>query len=180
MFSLEHSKTAYWVDFIFYAGVIAALTCCVALLAPRAHSAAMFVLATTGLGAWSLVEYAMHRIVLHGVEPFKAWHTRHHEPPTALISSPTVLSAALILVLVFVPALIASTPWSAASMTLGITIGYLSYSLCHHASHHWRANGAWLNERKRWHAMHHRHAGGACYGVRSTVWDRVFGTGPGR
>jgi sterol desaturase/sphingolipid hydroxylase (fatty acid hydroxylase superfamily) len=180
MFTLEHSKAAYWADFVFYAAAIAGTTICVLLLAPRTNWAALVALAAAGSGAWSLIEYAMHRFVLHGIEPFKSWHARHHERPAALISAPTALSAALIILLIFLPALIASTLWSAASLTLGITVGYFSYALCHHASHHWRADGAWFKERKLWHAIHHRRMGGQCYGVTSTLWDRVFGTGPGR
>jgi sterol desaturase/sphingolipid hydroxylase (fatty acid hydroxylase superfamily) len=178
MFALEHSKAAYWADFLVYAAVIGGLASCISAFAPRTHWAAMLALAAAGLAAWSLVEYAMHRFVLHRMEPFKTWHAKHHERPTALISAPTALSATLITLLVFVPALIASTLWPAVALTLGVTAGYLAYALCHHATHHWRANGTWLKGRKRWHAIHHRRAGTACYGVTSTLWDRVFRTVP--
>lgn len=178
MFALEHSKATYWADFLVYAAVVGALAFCIFALAPRTDRAAMLALATTGLAAWSLAEYAMHRFVLHGVEPFKTWHVKHHERPAALISAPTALSATLITLLVFIPALIASTLWSAISLTLGVTAGYLAYALCHHATHHWRANGTWLKDRKRWHALHHHRGGAECYGVTSTLWDRVFRTGP--
>jgi hypothetical protein len=88
MFALEHSKAAYWSDFLIYAAVVGGLTFCISVLAPRADRAAMVALAATGLATWSLVEYAMHRFVLHGIEPFKTWHAKHHERPTALISRP--------------------------------------------------------------------------------------------
>jgi sterol desaturase/sphingolipid hydroxylase (fatty acid hydroxylase superfamily) len=178
MFALEHSKAVYWTDFLVYAAVIGGLTFCISMRAPRADWTLLFALAAAGWAAWSLVEYAMHRFVLHGMQPFKTWHAKHHERPTALISAPTALSATLITSLVFIPALMASTFWPAVSLTLGVTTGYLAYALCHHATHHWRANGHWLKERKRWHAIHHRRAGGECYGVTSTLWDQVFRTGP--
>ena len=178
MFALEHSKAAYWADFLVYAVVIGGLVLCICVLAARAHRPTMLALAAAGLATWSLVEYAMHRFVLHGMEPFKTWHAKHHERPCALISAPTMLSATLITLLVFIPALIASSVWSAISLTLGVTTGYLAYALCHHATHHWRANRNWLKERKRWHAIHHRRGGAECFGVTSTLWDRAFRTGP--
>ena len=178
MFSLEHSKTAYWTDFVLYGLVIAGLTG--ALLVPEhgAERGRLIALAAIGLSAWSLVEYAMHRFILHGLEPFKSWHLKHHERPIALISAPTTLSASLIAGLVFFPALLVVGVWPAVAVTLGVTIGYLSYALCHHGTHHWKPRGKWLKDRKRWHAIHHKGSSGQCYGVTSMLWDRVFGTGP--
>jgi hypothetical protein len=44
-----------------------------------------------GLGAWTLVEYAVHRWVYHRVPFFKKLHDAHHESPRALIGAPLVL-----------------------------------------------------------------------------------------
>ena len=41
-----------------------------------------------GLVAWTLLEYVLHRFVLHGVEPFRAWHLAHHRNPTQPIRVP--------------------------------------------------------------------------------------------
>ena len=180
MFSLEYSKATYWADFAFYALAVIALAAGLAALAPRTDRVVILALAAFGWAAWSLIEYTIHRFVLHGIQPFKAWHARHHEHPTALIGSPTVVSAALILALVFLPALGAATYWRALSLTLGVTAGYSVYTLTHHANHHWRAGTALLKQRKRWHSIHHHSAVGACYGVTSTIWDRVFRTAPRR
>ncbi len=180
MVSLEHSKAGYWTDYLLYALVICGLALTLSVLAPRHGWPVMVLLAALGLAAWSLAEYLMHRFVLHGLQPFKSWHARHHDRPAALISAPTVLSASLITVLVFVPAVIVGSLWPALSLTLGFTVGYFAYALCHHATHHWRANRCWFKERKRWHSIHHRRGGAECYGVTSNFWDRVFGTGPKR
>ena len=182
MFALEHSKSVYWADFGFYALLVGGMGVGLPLLAPREQWTAMGELAAAGLVGWSLVEYLMHRFILHGLEPFKTWHLQHHARPTALISSPTVLSATSIAGLVFVPAVLAATAWMAAALTLGIVAGYLAYALCHHGTHHWRAERRWFKERKLWHAMHHQGAAGRgqCYGVTTSLWDRVFGTAPGR
>ena len=45
--------------------------------------------------------------------------------------------------------------WPATALTFGVLVGYLFYTAVHHATHHWRVNGDWFKQRKRWHALHH-------------------------
>jgi cyclopropane-fatty-acyl-phospholipid synthase len=127
-----------------------------------------------GLAGWTLIEYFLHRVLLHGVQPFSGWHAAHHQRPMALIGTPTVLSAALVVVLVFLPVMWLSGVWHACASTAGVLVGYLGYSLMHHAMHHWRTDIAWLRRRKRWHASHHHDATPGCFGVTSGFWDHVF------
>jgi sterol desaturase/sphingolipid hydroxylase (fatty acid hydroxylase superfamily) len=174
IFSIEHGKLAYWADFAIYAVAVAILTIALPVFAPRAQWPILAMLAVLGAAAWTLIEYALHRFVLHGLEPFRGWHTAHHDRPTALMATPTLLSTSLIASLVFLPALWAAGFWRASALTLGVTAGYLAYALLHHATHHWRSRGPWMARRKRWHARHHHMA--ACYGVSSSFWDRVFGS----
>jgi len=177
IFSLEHSPAANRADFALYGIVIAALLVYALVAVPIAQWAELIGWMFAGLAFWTLVEYLLHRFVLHHVAPFKHWHAAHHQRPMALIGSPTVLSATLIFVLVFVPAWLAGGRLPAYGLTLGVLAGYLAYGITHHATHHWRANHRWLAQRKRWHSMHHhfiQHPG--CYGVTSGFWDRVFGT----
>ena len=179
IFSLEHGRVAYWADLGFYVGAVLAVSALLVCFAPHAQRLGLVALVAVGLASWSIVEYALHRFVLHGLAPFAGWHARHHERPNALIASPTPMSAALIVALVFAPAWLLAGPWPAAAFTDGVTAGYLAYSLAHHATHHKRATGPWASRRKRWHALHHHHAGpGCCYGVTSGFWDRVFGSAP--
>ena len=176
LFTLEHSKMAYRADFALYGVAVMSLTTLLVLDGPAAQRFESALWVVAGLAGWSLVEYLLHRFVLHGLQPFQRWHTEHHERPTALICAPTLLSAALISVLVFLPALLLGGLWRACAVTLGVVTGYLAYAITHHATHHWRADGAWLRERKRWHALHHHQRWPGCYGVTSGVWDHVFGT----
>ncbi|MEO7129310.1 MAG: sterol desaturase family protein, partial [Rhodoferax sp.] len=118
-------------------------------------------------------EYALHRFVLHGLHPFSDWHAAHHRHPTALICTPTVLSAGLMVSLVFLPALALVDLWHACGLTFGMLSGYLAYTLTHHAMHHGRAARGWLQGRRRCHALHHA-AGSGDYGVTSVFWDHVF------
>ncbi len=176
LFSMEQSKAAYVADFALYGAAVAALAAFLALAAPRGHLTVLMVLTLAGLVAWTLIEYALHRFVLHGLQPFRRWHEEHHRRPAAWICTPTLLSATLIALLVFLPALLLGDLWQACALTLGLLAGYLVYAVLHHATHHWHAERAWLRRRKRWHAMHHHHAHPGCYGVTSSFWDHVFGT----
>lgn len=177
LFTLEHSKSAYRADFALYSSTVVVLAIFLLLVGPRDQRLAIVIFAGVGLVSWSAIEYALHRFVLHGLQPFRRWHALHHQRPTALIYTPTILSATLITTLVFLPALALSNLWHACALTLGMLTGYLVYAITHHAIHHWRADNAWLKQRKRWHALHHHSSEQpGCYGVTSAFWDRVFGS----
>jgi sterol desaturase/sphingolipid hydroxylase (fatty acid hydroxylase superfamily) len=166
LLTTEHGKAGYLADFVVYAMASTVLAVLLAVVAPYERRTELLALALLGLVTWTLVEYVLHRFVLHGIQPFQAWHAEHHRRPRALIGTPTILSAALIAALVFLPAL-----------TFGLLTGYLVYALVHHAAHHWRADTAWLRQIKRHHALHHSPvAAAARYGVTSALWDIVFRT----
>lgn len=174
-FTLEHSKMAYRADFVLYGSAIVALATFLLVASPHERRLVNMVLVLTGLVSWTAVEYVLHRFVLHGLQPFRKWHVLHHQRPTALICASTILSATLIAMLVFLPALLLGDLWRACALTLGLLTGYLGYAITHHAIHHWRADNAWLIRRKRWHALHHHNlAQPGCYGVTSAFWDYVF------
>lgn len=174
LFTLKHGKTAYFVDFALYTGATVFLLLLLLFGSPRDQWMQTCALIVTGLVAWTALEYLLHRFILHGMEPFRSWHAAHHRSPRALIFTPTLLSAALFVALVFLPSLLWSSIWPACALTLGVLAGYLAYAVTHHATHHWRARNAWLLGRKRWHARHHHETTTACYGVTSGFWDHVF------
>lgn len=175
LLSFEHGRAAYRADFVLYAAAVAGLSALLLAVGPSGHGLALGASLLAGVLGWSLIEYGLHRFVLHGVAPFRRWHEKHHARPTALICTPTLLSATLIGIFVFLPAALLGDRWLACALTLGLLVGYLGYAVTHHAIHHWGSGGAWLMRRKRWHALHHRRGGGArCYGVTSSFWDRVF------
>lgn len=185
LFTLEHSKTAYQADLVFYSVAVVGVATWLMAGGPRAQWVALAVCVLVGAAAWTAMEYGAHRFVLHGFRPFSRWHAEHHERPSALICAPTVISAGLIGGLVFLPAWWLFGLWPAAALTQGVLIGYLFYTVTHHATHHWRARSPWLKERKRWHALHHRRGEWpAYYGVTTSFWDHMFGSvqtpcGPG-
>ena len=176
LFRLEHSPSAYRADFVLYGSAVVMLAVFLLLASPHQQRLEIAALALLGLVSWTVIEYALHRFVLHGLQPFQRWHMEHHQRPTALICTPTILSGTLIALLVFLPALLLADLWSACALTLGLLTGYLIYAITHHAIHHWRADSAWLKQRKRWHGIHHHSQHAGCYGVTSPFWDYVFGS----
>jgi cyclopropane-fatty-acyl-phospholipid synthase len=177
LFTLEHSAIEYGADFALHGAAVVLLSAFLIWGGPREHRLSIAAFVLVGLASWTVIEYAAHRFVLHGLQPFRRWHAQHHQRPTALIYAPTILIAILIVTLVFLPTLLLGDLWRACALTLGVLTGYLAYSITHHATHHWRTQSAWLRQRQHWHALHHRpieHVG--CYGVTTALWDHVFGT----
>jgi cyclopropane-fatty-acyl-phospholipid synthase len=197
LMTLEHSPTAYRLDFALYGLTALGMATALLVASPVGGGAALAAWALGGLLAWSPAEYLLHRFVLHGVAPFKRWHDEHHRRPTALIGSPTAISLTLFATLVAAPAWWLLGAWPACALTFGLLSGYWVYGLMHHATHHavpgLSRHNAWLSRRRRWHAQHHqahRSQTGPTqadapgrpalkaghYGVSSAVWDHVFGT----
>ncbi len=176
IFTIEQSPATYFADFSVYGVVIAALAVTVGIYAPQELQNALMLWVLAGLAVWTLVEYGLHRFVLHRLAPFAAMHEMHHRNPRALIGTPTVVTAALFAVLVFLPALWAADVWVACALTLGVLLGYMAYSVLHHAAHHWRSSGAWLKHRKQVHGLHHQFGPPGFYGVTTSLWDHVFRT----
>jgi len=174
--TFEHSRLAYFADFALYGSAVVLLAAFLLIAGPGEQWLEIVIFATVGLGGWTAIEYVFHRFVLHGLQPFRRWHLEHHRRPAALICTPTIFSATLIVVLVFLPSLLLSDLWRACALTLGLLTGYLGYAITHHAVHHWRTNNAFLTRRKRWHALHHHSEQAGCYGVTSSFWDLVFGS----
>jgi len=171
------SKPGYYADFVVYPILLLLLGATVLQDASlRTHL--IWVLAcVTGLFAFTMIEYGMHRVLLHHVAPLRAMHARHHAHPAALIGTPTWVTVTLVMGGVCLP-LWLEAGWNIASgLTFGLILGYLGYVLLHHAIHHWPTRKtSYLHWAKRWHAEHH-HARQACnFGVTSALWDHVFGT----
>ncbi len=173
LFTIERSRFEYRADFVVYAAASLSLLTYLVLATPVPLRWSVVGLSIVGIAAWTLVEYVLHRFVLHHLRPFSDWHAAHHRHPTALIFTPTVLSAALIVALVFLPALALTDLWHACGLTFGMVSGYLAYTVMHDVMHHGRAVGSWLHGLRRWHALHHAVDNGY-YGVTSTFWDHVF------
>jgi cyclopropane-fatty-acyl-phospholipid synthase len=172
--SLEFSRRAYIADFAFYACAAAGLLVLLALAAPRNEWLALSACAIAGVASWTLIEYLVHRFLMHGVNPIRRWHGEHHRRTTALIGSPTLIGGPLVFGLIYLPSWALTNVWYAAAITFGVLSGLVFYTATHHAIHHWSARTKWLQERQRWHTLHHRLGRPVCYGVTSAFWDHVF------
>jgi cyclopropane-fatty-acyl-phospholipid synthase len=180
VFTLEQSKTAYRLDFIILGGACVALAAALLRGDPPAPLWASLAYAAVGLAAWSLMEYGLHRFILHGMKPFSTWHAEHHRRPGARIQSPTYVTVGFMAALIYLPTWLVLGAWPACAFTFGVTLGDLLYSVMHGALHRRGADG-WLGRRRRWHGLHHASsltgAGGpGYYGVTSPLWDHVFRT----
>jgi len=175
LLTIEHSKFTYFTDFAIYLAAVVVLPLLLFRQAPSSIRESLVLAVLAGLAIWSAIEYAMHRLVFHGFEPFQRMHGEHHRRPHALIATPTVLSLAMIAGLFWLPAALLTGRWIGSAATLGLTAGYLFYGIVHHALHHWQARGAWMRRCKRRHAIHHR-SPHVNYGVTMLWWDLVFRT----
>ncbi len=175
VFSLEHSRAAYLADFALLYASIAALAAFLAVRGAPERRGEIAAFAVVGLAGWTLIEYVLHRFVLHSLQPFRRWHALHHLRQTDLIYAPSILSVSAVTGLAFLLGWVLGDLSRACALTLGLLIGYVGYSVTHHAVHHWSGGNTWLRRRKRWHSLHHRPSQPpGRYGVTTAVWDHVF------
>lgn len=134
--------------------------------------------AATGFLAWGLLEYVIHRWVLHGAPSIaRRSHARHHGDVHALISTPVLVIGMGALA---VRALLgfALSPGVATLTVFGLYAGYNYFALLHHLQHHGAAVIARVGRWRTLIALHdvHHHRPEINYGITTTFWDRVFGT----
>lgn len=129
----------------------------------------------SGLALWTIVEYLMHRWVLHRLAP----HYQHHDEPDTLayIFAPLWLSGVSAAVLLALVALAIGSWQRAALVEAGTVGGYLMYEALHVRMHSPVAGGRLLRALRKHHFYHHFADDTRCYGVTTPVWDYVFRTG---
>jgi dihydroceramide fatty acyl 2-hydroxylase len=127
-----------------------------------------------GLAVWTVVEYFMHRYVLHRMAP----HYQHHDEPETLayIFAPLWLSGVSAAVLWGLLALATGSWQRAALVEAGTVSGYLLYEWLHVRMHSQVAGGAVLRALRKHHFYHHFADDSRCYGVTTPIWDYVFRT----
>jgi sterol desaturase/sphingolipid hydroxylase (fatty acid hydroxylase superfamily) len=128
-----------------------------------------------GLATWTLVEYAIHRLVYHHAPVFSALHDSHHQAPNEFIGVPSFVSSGFIIVVCYFPVRILDDV-AASGFTSGMLLGYAAYMFVHHATHHFAIQpGDRFYEARVRHMAHHYHDN-ANFGVSTGFWDRVFAT----
>lgn len=170
------SKLAYFAD-LYISPVAIAVLMLLALSGGAVRAAPIYGLGLfSGVLAWTLIEYIVHRYLYHHFPVLSDLHDAHHAEPDSYIGAPAIIGVVMIGVL-------GLATWPLLGMTLsfgftsGLFAGYIGYMLVHHGSHHWNPEpGTWLYALKRHHALHHHRSEGCNFGIVSSFWDRVFGT----
>ncbi len=169
-------RISYFADFFFYPAAIAALTVFSAQKLTLAQDFAWALAALGGLCLWTLLEYVLHRFVLHQLPVFRKMHAAHHADPENLVGTPTWVSA--VLLGVATAPLWQRLSWPDASgLTVGLMTGYLWYVTVHHVLHHGSfGRGSNFYRLKRRHALHHHTRLPCNFGVTTSFWDHAFGS----
>lgn len=138
-----------------------------------------------GLGVWTITEYIMHRFVFHyqpksafGQRMHFIFHGVHHDYPRdkkRLVLPPSVsIPLATGFYLLFNTFL---TPLRLYSFFPGFLLGYLIYDMLHYAMHHYNFKSGIMKRIKQHHMLHHYQDPDKGYGVSSSLWDIILGSG---
>jgi sterol desaturase/sphingolipid hydroxylase (fatty acid hydroxylase superfamily) len=177
MAGMRLSRVGYYSDFVVYPALILALGGAALRQDGRSSLESWISLFLLFLGLWTLIEYLMHRFVLHHVPYLRTLHEEHHLQELEPIGTPTYLSLGLHGLLIFVPMLALFGFAAASAASSGLMLGYLWYISVHHILHHWHPeHSSYVYRLKRHHALHHHLDGGSNFGVTTAFWDRVLGT----
>ena len=138
---------------------------------------------------YPLVEYALHRWVLHSrflyrsaltAKLWKRIHYDHHQNPHDLDVLFGALYTTLPPILLFTLPLgwaIGGASAAAAALATGSLL-FAGYEFCHCVQHlPFTPANRWLREIKKHHLAHHFHSERGNYGITLGIWDQVLGTG---
>lgn len=175
---MKLNKFDYFSDYVAYP--VAILAVGTVVMGASALHANLEWLAAVGVGfaLWTLLEYALHRVVLHGRNYFAPMHGEHHAAPRAYIGTPTWISLPTLAGAVLLPLSVGfGFHWASAIFT-GIMTGYVWYGAVHHLIHH-RADAddpPLLRKMRARHMRHHYSPKAGNFGVTTALWDHVFRT----
>lgn len=141
-------------------------------------SARLVAMFAAGLALWTLVEYVLHRYLLHGVEPFRRWHMAHHLDADLPIRIPLPFSLVLVLALIGLPSVLVWNKALASALSAGLLLGHLAQEVVHHRLHRNEDGGGWWAAQRRHHRHHHFNDPERAFGTLTAFWDRMFGTLP--
>jgi sterol desaturase/sphingolipid hydroxylase (fatty acid hydroxylase superfamily) len=172
------SKTAYYADFAVYVALLAPLLVIAALDPDWSDRMKWLAAFLAGVALWTLLEYLLHRFVLHQMPTFSDMHALHHQSPRAFVGTPTWLSVSVLWLVFFVPAWRALSLNLASGLIAGVMFGFLWYGILHHTIHHRRPRflAARLTASIHRHLRHHYSERPGNFGVTTQLWDLLFGT----
>ncbi|KAF8975021.1 fatty acid alpha-hydroxylase [Entomortierella lignicola] len=118
----------------------------------------------SGVFAWSLTEYSIHRFLFH-VDDLLPDSTYSNVAHFLLHGTPLYLLSHALL-----------DARTANAFMSGLYFGYICYDMVHYYLHHARVLEFHFKEMKTYHLAHHYKNYDNGYGITSKMWDRVFGT----
>lgn len=138
-----------------------------------------------GLLVWSATEYTLHRFIFHyhpsskiGQRIHFIFHGVHHDYPRdkkRLVMPPSA-SIPLATLFYFLFSLMFS-PVRLYAFFPGFLLGYLIYDMLHYAMHHYNFKSGIMKRIKQHHMLHHYQDPNKGYGVSSSLWDIIMGSG---
>ncbi len=166
--------------------LLAALAAAYPSMSGKAAGPAMVVVAlSTGFVLWTLVEYMIHRFLFHPwgrrktvrlLPRLLATHGRHHSVPEEMEVGFLPIHQALPILVGLGAVAFSIAGWYALPLLSGFTLGYVAYIALHFAIHRGPPPSPWLEPLWRQHLNHHTGYPSRCFGVTTTLWDRLFGT----
>jgi hypothetical protein len=142
---------------------------------PVSSAVCIVALFGAGLFSWTFLEYAIHGWMGHrSAGIVHSVHRGHHRDPASVFAIGAWIPAALPLVLGIC---VGAAGW--LFFYAGMLTGFAAYEVLHYRMHFstpFCRTEARLRER---HLIHHYCAPARCFGVTSSLWDSVFGTGTG-
>ncbi len=155
----------------------------------RSHAGWTLLFLALSLPLWTLVEYLVHRFVLHGRFPdgpgrlqhalswlLDTMHGAHHLRPwdgMYINGFFSTLPVALLLVLLSLPAPVHTLP----VMVAGLLACYVAEEWVHYSVHFHRFRPRYFDYIRRHHLYHHSRRGSElAFGLTSGIWDALAGT----
>jgi dihydroceramide fatty acyl 2-hydroxylase len=136
------------------------------------------------LFVFSLIEYMIHRYVLHYSGPRGKFekliyelHENHHDDAKDLSIQFVSLAVSVPLFFLIGSGIIHVLGVQiGACLVAGLTCLYGYYEWVHYASHNRKAVTPWLKWQQKYHRVHHFQDAHCNYGVTNPLWDLCFGT----
>jgi sterol desaturase/sphingolipid hydroxylase (fatty acid hydroxylase superfamily) len=140
----------------------------------------VFLALLAGAFAWTLAEYALHRIVFHELSHATLGareHRKHHAEPDYFAPAWQKALAALAVTALLLPGIsLAAGLATGAAFTTGFIAMYVAYEVLHRRCHTHAPRGAYGRWRRRNHFAHHFADPHRGHGVTTPLWDHAFGT----
>jgi sterol desaturase/sphingolipid hydroxylase (fatty acid hydroxylase superfamily) len=175
---MRPSKFTYYADFVVYPPVIVGLAAAGLVRATWADRTEWLCVAAAGFVLWTLLEYILHRSVLHRKTYFSPMHGQHHAAPLAFLGTPAWVSISVLSACFLFPVWYWLGFNVADGLTVGVMLGYWWYGIVHHFVHHHAKSStpSYFSDLRAWHMRHHYSPKSGNFGVTTPLWDYVFGT----